>query len=139
MTTNYLVGSDMYEIKINKEKNRIYLIFGTIENEAEMKEIVQTVRDECRKLEKGFTCLTDLRKYDPAKGIHDEYIRQSQEDLIKAGMSKVVRVRRPMGAMAHFQFNNISYEVGYHAPNVTSIEEGERLLDKESQNSDKTL
>jgi hypothetical protein len=82
-------------------------------------------------LQKGFSCLTDLRKYDPVDGIFEKYIKEAQQALIKAGMLKVVRVRRPMGSMAHFQFDNVSYEVGYHAPNVTSIEEGERILDKE--------
>ena len=108
-------------------------MFGPIEDEAEMEKIVKDIKIECKKLKKGFTCLTDLRKYDPATGLQDEYIRQTQMDLIAAGMSKVVRVRRPMGTMAHFQFDNISYEVGYHASNVTTIEEGERLLDKEGK------
>lgn len=121
----------MHEITIDKNKNRLYLVFGPIEDESEMKEINEKIKSECKKLKKGFTCLTDLRKYDPENGMLDEYIRESQEALIEAGLAKVVRVRRPMGAMAHFQFNNVSYEVGYHAPNVTSIEEGERLLDEE--------
>lgn len=126
-------GSKMYEITIDKKKNRLYLMFGPIEDEIEMKKIVKEIKVECKKLKKGFTCLTDLRKYDPATGLQDDYIRQTQLDLIDAGMSKVVRVRRPMGTMAHFQFDNISYELGYHAPNVTTIEEGERLLDKEGK------
>lgn len=128
---NFSYGNEMYEIKIDTEKNRLYLMFGPIEDEAEMKKIVKQIKSECKKLKKGFTCLTDLRKYDPVTGIFEKYIRETQQSLIDAGMSKVVRVRRPMGAMAHFQFDNVSYEVGYHAPNVTTIEEGEKILDRE--------
>ena len=120
----------MYEIKLDMDKNRLYLTFGKIEDEAEMQEIVQNIKSQSRKLKNGFTCLTDLRKYDPVNGIYEKYIKESQEALIESGMSRVVRVRRPMGSMAHFQFDNVSYEVGYHAPNVTSIEEGERMLDE---------
>jgi len=120
----------MYEIKLDMDKNRLYLTFGKIEDEAEMLEIVQNIKSRCKQLKNGFTCLTDLRKYDPVNGIYEKYIKEVQQSLIEAGMSRVVRVRRPMGSMAHFQFDNVSYEVGYHAPNVTSIEEGERLLDE---------
>ncbi len=122
----------MHEITIDKKKNRLYLMFGAIEDEAEMQEIVENIRRECAKLKSGFTCLTDLRKYNPQKGIYEKYIRETQQNLLEAGMSKVVRVRSPMGTMAHFQFDNISYEVGYHAQNVTSIEEGEKILDQEN-------
>ncbi len=122
----------MYEIRIDKHKNRLYLKFGTIEDEAEMQEIVREIRKESKKLKKGFTCLTDLRKYDPVEGIYEKYIREVQEHLLSAGMSKVARVRSPMGSIAHFQFDNVSYEVGYHAPNVTTLEEGEAILDQET-------
>ncbi len=122
----------MYEIKIDKNKNRLYLTFGNIEDEAEMQEIVSEIRKESKKLKKGFTCLTDLRRYDPVEGIYEKYIREVQEHLLAAGMSKVARVRRPMGSIAHFQFDNVSYEVGYHAPNVTTLEEGEAILDQET-------
>ncbi len=122
----------MYEIRIDKEKNRLYLMFSAIADETEMQEIVENIRRECGKLKNGFTCLTDLRKYNPVEGIYEKYIRETQQDLIDAGMSKVVRVRSPMGTMAHFQFDNISYEIGYHAQNVTSIEEGEKILDREN-------
>ncbi len=123
----------MYQVRADKKKNRLYLTFGTIEDEAEMLEIIETIRSESKKLKKGFTCLTDLRRYDPEKGIFDKHIKTTQESLVKAGMAKVVRVRSPMGSMAHFQFNNLSYvshEKGYYAPNVTTVEEGERLLDE---------
>ncbi len=122
----------MYQVRIDHEKNRLYLTIGSIKDEAEMQEINATILSECKKLKKGFTCLTDLRKYDPNHGFYDIYIREVQEALIKSGISKVVRVRRPLGTIAQYQFDNISYELGYHAPHVTTIEEGEKILDEES-------
>jgi len=119
----------MHEVKVDPEKNRLYLMFAKIEGEAEMQAMLDKIIEACGQLKSGFSCLTDLRKYDPVDGIFEDYIKKAQEALIDAGMKRVVRIRRPMGSMAHYQFDNISYELGYHAPNVTSVEEGEALLD----------
>lgn len=119
----------MHEVKVDPEKNRLYLMFGKIEGEAEMQVMLDKIVEACGQLKSGFSCLTDLRKYDPVDGVFEKYIKKAQEALIEAGMQRVVRIRRPMGSMAHYQFDNISYELGYHAPNVTSMEEGEALLD----------
>ena len=120
----------MHEVKVDTEKNRIYLMFAKIEGEEEMQVMLDKIIEACGQLKSGFSCLTDLRKYDPVDGIFEKYIKKAQEALIDAGMKRVVRIRRPMGSMAHYQFDNISYELGYHAPNVTSMEEGEALLDR---------
>jgi len=45
----------------------------------------------------------------------------------------VVRVRRETGLLGHFQFDNASMDVGYHAENVTSMEDAEKILDDQSQ------
>ena len=53
--------------------------------------------------------------------------------MIEAGMSKVVRVRRETGLLGHFQFDNASMNVGYHAENVTSMEDAEKILDDNTE------
>jgi len=123
---------EMNAVRSDLEKNRIYITIGRLEGEAEMDGIVKTIQMECARLKPGFTCLTDLRDYEVQDENFEKYIKRAQEILVAAGMYKVVRVRRKMGALAHFQFDNASYEVGYHADSVTDIEEAEKILDAEA-------
>ena len=119
----------MHDVRADLDKNRIYITVGKLADEAEMQSIVDEVRAECRKLRKGFTCLTDLRNYEFQDEKFEVYIKLSQKELVDAGMSKVVRVHRPTGLLGHYQFDNVSFEVGYHAQNATSIAEAEQILD----------
>jgi len=123
----------MYDVKTNIDKNRIYITIGKLEGEPAMQALARAVKSECQKLKKGFTCITDLRKYEVQDDRFEGYVTQTQEAMIAAGLSKVVRVRRETGLLGHFQFDNASMEVGYHAENVTSIEEAEKILDENTE------
>ena len=123
----------MYNVKADIEKNRIYITIGQLEGESAMQALAQTVKTECQKLKKGFTCITDLRKYEVQDDRFENYVKQTQEAMIEAGMSKVVRVRRETGLLGHFQFDNASMDVGYHAENVTSMEDAEKILDENTE------
>ena len=120
----------MYDVKTDIDKNRIYITIGKLEGEAEMQALAQTVKSECQKLKKGFTCITDLRKYEVQDEQFEIYVTKTQEAMIAAGLSKVVRVRRETGLLGHFQFDNASMDVGYHAENVTTMEEAEKILNE---------
>jgi len=120
----------MHEVKADTNKNRIYITIEEIENQAEMQKIVDQVKSECLKLNKGFTCLTDLRNYEYQDPLFEDYIQAAQQALLDAGMSKVVRVHRQPGLLGHYQFETVSLDLGYHATNVTSIDEAERILDE---------
>jgi hypothetical protein len=123
----------MYDVKANIEKNRITITIGKIKGEAAMQALSQTVISECQKLKKGFTCITDLRKYEVQDDQFEYYVKQTQEAMIAAGLTKVVRVRRETGLLGHFQFDNASMDVGYHAENVTAMAEAEKILDDHSK------
>ena len=120
----------MYDVKTDIDKNRIYITIGKLEGEAEMQALAQTIKSECQKLKKGFTCITDLRKYEVQDEQFEIYVTKTQEAMIAAGLSKVVRVRRETGLLGHFQFDNASMDVGYHAENVTTMEEAEKILNE---------
>ncbi|NOY68118.1 MAG: hypothetical protein GXP53_01305 [Deltaproteobacteria bacterium] len=126
----------MSNVRVDTKKNRIYITIGRIADEKEMAAIVKKIQMECALLKPGFTCLTDLRDYEIQDDVFEKYIKRAQEILVAAGMYKVVRVRRKMGTLAHFQFDNASYEVGYHADSVIDLDEAERLLDSEAAKRD---
>lgn len=123
----------MYDVKTDIDKNRITITIGKLEGETEMQILAQAVKAECQKLKKGFTCITDLRKYEVQDDMFENYVKETQEAMIAAGLSKVVRVRRETGLLGHFQFDNASMDVGYHAENVTSMEEAEKILNENTE------
>lgn len=120
----------MHDIQTDKAKNRIIITIGKLDGEREMQTISQKVLAACKKLKKGFTCITDLRKYEIQDDQFENYVRSTQEAMMAAGMSRVVRVRRGTGLLGHFQFDNASMDVGYHAENVTTMEAAEKMLDE---------
>jgi len=122
----------MHDVKTDKTKNRMIITIGKLDGEGEMQTLAQKVVEECKNLEKGFTCITDLRKYEVQDDRFEDYVRTTQEAMIAAGLSKVVRVRRETGLLGHFQFDNTSMEVGYHAENVTTMEAAEKILDEKT-------
>jgi len=122
----------MFDIKTDTKKNRIIITIGKLEGEAEIKALAQSVQSACRELKKGFTCITDLRKYAVMDDQFEKYVQETQAAMIEAGLSSVVRVRRETGLLGHFQFDNASSQVGYHAQNVTTMEEAEKILDGET-------
>ena len=123
----------MHNIRVDQKKNRMYITIEKIENQAEMEKIVEKAKSECAKLKKGFTCLTDLRNYEYQDEIFEKYIGATQQALLDAGLAKVVRVHRQSGLLGHYQFETVSLDLGYHATNVTDIEEAERILDGEKE------
>lgn len=45
----------MNDVKVDPDKNRIFITIGSIKNEAEMGKIVKAIKLECRKLKAGIT------------------------------------------------------------------------------------
>src|SRR6056297_1156921 len=105
----------MHEVKIDKEKNRLYLILGKIEHANEPAELARKIRQACQSLKTGFTCLTDLRDYELLEEDREVIIEEIQNFLVQAGMAKVVRVVRQFGVWGHLQFDKSSMSLGYHA------------------------
>lgn len=120
----------MHEVRVDLTKNRLYVTVGKKESQDEIKTIVEKITQACKTLKPGFTCLTDLREYEVGPEEDEQYILQTQKTMVEAGMKNVVRVRKQFGALGHFQFDKYSVMLGYHARNVTSIKEAEKILDE---------
>lgn len=120
----------MHDVRVDSKKNRLYVTLGKREHEDELKSIVEKIAQACKALQPGFTCLTDLRKYEIGPEEDEKYIYLAQKNMVEAGLKSVVRVRKQFGALGHFQFDKQSVSLGYHARNVTSMEEAERILDE---------
>ncbi|MFP4445717.1 MAG: hypothetical protein ACLFPD_05675 [Desulfosudaceae bacterium] len=122
----------MHEVRVDPEKNRLYLTFEKLDGPEEITEVGDEIREACQSLTEGFTCLTDMRNYELLDRELEVFIRGVQEFLVEAGMSKVVRVVRRFDRWGHLQFDRSSMGIGYHAENVNTIEEALAILDGEN-------
>jgi ABC-type ATPase with predicted acetyltransferase domain len=120
----------MHEVKFDKEKNRLYVTIGKVDEREEIETVVNKIEEACGELERGFCCLTDLRKYEVRGKEEEPYILMAQKIMVKAGLSHVVRVVKRFGYLAHYQFDKTAIAAGYHAKNVLTIEEAEAILDE---------
>ena len=119
----------MHQVEIDKDKNRLYLTLGKLEDEGEVIELAEKIRTVCEDLEPGFSCLNDMRDYELVDEKLEMIIKGIQEFLVGVGLGKVVRVVRKFGAWGHLQFDKTSMDVGYHAYNTNTIEDALAILD----------
>lgn len=119
----------MHVIRADKEKNRLYLTLGKLDAVEEMVKVAEEIRDACKDLRPGFTCLTDLRDFELLDEQYEFLITGVQEFLVKAGVSEVVRVVRKFGSWGHIQFDKSSMGVGYRGRYVHDMQEALDILD----------
>jgi hypothetical protein len=83
-------------VKKNTEKNRLYIIFGELRSD-EFQDFADRIIETAKELERGFTCISDLRafkivKVDHCPGIDNTQLKRVQLALGKFGMSQHVRI-----------------------------------------------
>ena len=128
----------MNRISADIRKNRIYICLEQAERK-EINQIIELIEKECRKLRRGFSCVTDISNYVPISETDEDLLIQAQIMLWQAGMTNVVRVR---SAGAHSIQGELQFEkasrlsAGYSAVSADSIEEAEKLLDGGMEISD---
>ncbi|MFP4474171.1 MAG: hypothetical protein ACLFOY_01340 [Desulfatibacillaceae bacterium] len=117
----------MYIVRSDPAKNRLYMKIGKVTRE-EVDNLVADIRVERKKLVKGYTVLTDLTEFQPVSQSTARMIKKAQQVLIMGGMGKAARV--VTSAVTRLQFERRDREVGYNAETVSTVEEGERFLDR---------
>lgn len=126
----------MNKIRADIRKNRIYICLEK-GNRDEFKIVVSAIEKECKKLQRGFSCVTDIRNYTPIAENDEDLLFQAQIMLWQAGMAKVVRVRCSSYENGQLQLERASrLSAGYSAVAVDTIEEAEELLDSEMSGSE---
>jgi len=118
----------MYEIKLNKDDNRLTVILqgniGKIEGEKAGREIVAAVNQ----LQRGFSVITDISTFETANGKNDDVFRKAMQFMKVRGVGTVIRVvggsKAGLVKFAQLTKNVRDYSVQY----VTTIEAAEKLL-----------
>ena len=118
----------MYEIRIDQQKNCLYLTFKGILQNAETKHMMEHVIAALDQLQPGFTVINEMSEFDfvTLQGI--EHGKQTMLAMVRKGIKRVIRIgQSPIGAM---QVNRTQQDAGsaYEVISVRSRAEAERLL-----------
>ena len=118
----------MYDVKIDKDRNRIYILLKGFMSSEEIKEAVDLVKENVKHLQPGFDDITDISDFRPATTEGTLQIKNAQEFLSNAGMRSVVRIVK--SSITSSQFKRLAREahVKYHVFEAGSIEEAEKFL-----------
>ncbi len=118
----------MWDVRIDIERNRLYIKLSA-DGGQQLAEQVYAITSAARKLNNGFTCLTEIPAVDEVTKEQDTYIRLVQECLAHMGMSTVVRVG---SSEMNQEFDKRALESGgYSASCFESVEAGDAFLDTE--------
>lgn len=122
-------GSRVYQITMDKAKNRLTIILGgsisKIEGEMVNREIVTAVNQ----LQRGFSVITDISTYESADKKNEELLKQSMKFLKLRGVSNIVRV---VGGskVGLLKFAQITRDIkDYSVQYVATMEAAVELLD----------
>ncbi len=121
----------MFIVNSDSSKNRLYITLEHLD-ETVVKPILEALSENVGNLSSGFTCLVDIRKMsyeEHSKGA--EYVEIIQGALSDAGMKKVVRLVDKNNLGSQDIMNQKSALSGYYGDPAYSIEDAEKILDKE--------
>jgi hypothetical protein len=119
-----------FEVYAKPEKNRLYIKFVGVFNAEEMAAAIPKLNSVVKDLKPGFTVVSDISEYKPSSQETAEQISRGSDNLVKKGMKKLIRVVGE-SAVAQMQFKRTAQAGGIQADTATSVEEAEKLLDKE--------
>lgn len=119
----------MHDIRVDKSKNRLYFTLGKIDDVKEMGEIIQKTESAVKQLVQGFSCLSDLRKYETPDD-KEEFMKNVQEILWDSRIGIVVRVKDKDGKSPCFGFErNTMLWPAYRVKEAESMIVAESMLD----------
>ncbi len=121
----------MYDITVDKEKNRLVVILrGTI-GKIESEKIAREMVTACNQLKRGFDVINDISSYEAADKKSEDVFKTVIEFLKIRGVKNVVRV---VGGskMALMKFADITKKVAnYTVRYVPTMAEAEKVLESE--------
>ena len=120
----------MHDVKVDKINNRLYISLKGFIEDSEVKEASDKVIAAMSELKQGFVIINDISDFKPASKEGGIYIKKAQEEVIKKGASKVIRVVDSV--IGKLQFKRLSQEIGasYEVIEVQSLEDAEKYLAK---------
>ncbi len=115
----------MYQIKIDEQLNRVYIILGTIDT-GEGQKIYDEIHKAVSRLKKDFTAVSDISEFTFSDTKEGEWADKTIQLLAEAGMAMVARVTGNKTSIA----KRVESTHGYRIVMVSKFDEPDEVLDQ---------
>jgi acyl-CoA hydrolase len=131
----------MYQIKINGQKNRLYIILGGHPTTEEIIRGADEVIVAVKQLKPGFDVITDISDLRASNPDGAREISRVQQFVREAKVRRIVRVTKD-APFARTQFKRTGRDAGYSedmilSDTASSIGEAEKMLDEDLKNRER--
>ncbi|MCE1253038.1 MAG: hypothetical protein LWX83_05755 [Anaerolineae bacterium] len=116
----------MYEIRVNVNKNRLYMTVKGFMDFMESKIFANSVLQEANKLKPGFGCVSDLSEFVPGNEEVRNIVMDAVHNAQNIGAGPAMRVVKQKDLLVE---NQLSSSLGYGITQVYSYEEADKKLD----------
>jgi hypothetical protein len=121
-------GDNMYELKVDIDKNRLFLKLDGFFHDDELVNTVNDVKRAINSLKPNFDVINDISGFRPATPEGRDLMMGAMKYVIEHKVNRVVRVvENVTGSM---QFSRASKEMGYTAVHVKSYKEALEYLER---------
>ncbi len=117
-----------YDIRADIVKNRLYIKLDGFFSDEELKEGVDKIIVEAKKLTKGFDVINDISSFKPASQTALSEMKRAQLYVKENGARRVIRVM-DQASISSMQLARTSKEAGYDADVAATLAEAEKLLE----------
>jgi hypothetical protein len=118
----------MHTLRIDAQKNRLYITLSGFFNLEEMKKWAEETMTAAKKLRRGFDVITDISQFKPTTPEGTKEIERVQSFFKMSGVRLGVQVVGE-NVLAGLQFKRMSILSGYDPTNVDTLTAAEKLVD----------
>ncbi|SMG52150.1 hypothetical protein SAMN05661096_03876 [Marivirga sericea] len=123
-----IAENEQYSLKVDITKNRAFLkIYGFWRNKEDIPGYLEDWDEALKKLDGGFTLLTDASEMVIHPGDVRDVHSKAQDKIIKAGVKKVAELHKE--SISEMQLDGVSNESGMPKMNFKDKEEALKWLD----------
>ncbi|HEU4583914.1 MAG TPA: hypothetical protein VFS67_36905 [Polyangiaceae bacterium] len=119
----------MYSIRVDIERNRLYVTLVGFFSVAEMKKCGDETIDATKRLRRGYDVITDITQFKPGTAAVAEDVERVQVHFRRSGARQGVRIVGS-NVLSGMQFRRTGTSAEYNSVNVRSLEEAEKLLNE---------
>ncbi|MDX1569296.1 MAG: hypothetical protein R3200_02350 [Xanthomonadales bacterium] len=115
----------MFEFKINATKNAVLCVLSGQFDAAEARQYVSKFKAACDQLQPGFTIISDLREFAPAKEDAQKILQEGIQYALDKQRGRAFRiVDESVGSqVGNLQLNRSARQMGYDVEVVNSMAE----------------
>lgn len=118
----------MYTVKVDEEKNRLYITMVGFFKFEEMKKCTDETIEASKKLKRGYDVITDISQFKPAGPETVKEIERGQAHFKASGVNRGIRVIGN-STLPDMQFSRTGKPLGYAPNTAATVAEAERILD----------